>query len=204
MPDPAVSPATHASPNLHKYSSGNRFYDWHLRAFMQRIHALIQQGAPETVLDAGCGEGFAIDFLKKEDPSIQYTGVDLSEEAISYAQAHFSDQARFRNGSIYKLPFSDNSFDLVLCSEVLEHLDDPNRAVDELRRVARSHIVITVPREPYFKWLNDIGRALGVSPDPGHVNFWTKRSFQDFVEMHFGEATFEWKHIFQLALVDLT
>lgn len=191
---------SHESANLHKYSSDNAFYQKHLYAFLDEVHARIQQAGARTVLDAGCGEGFVVDYLAKKDPSLQLTGLDISEGAIAYANAHFGDQATFRTGSLFDLPFEEGQFDLVLCSEVLEHLDTPDPAVEELKRVARTHVLITVPREPYFQWLNNVGQWLGLSPDPEHVNFWTKASFQAFVRSHFSEVAFGWKHIYQLAL----
>ena len=84
--------------------------------------------------------------------------------------------------------------------EVLEHLEDPIRAIAELRRVARHSVLITVPREPFFGWLNELGQRLGLSPDPGHVNFWTKGSFQRLVQTYFDEPDFEWSRTYQLAL----
>ena len=168
------------SANQQKYTCGNPLYQWHLRAFHQSLYRLLEQTSARRVLDAGCGEGFVAHFLAQHNPDLSITG-----------------------GSLYKLPFSDNSFDTVLCSEVLEHLEDTTRAVDELKRVTRRYVLLTVPREPYFKWLNDLGRRLGISPDPGHVNFWTKQTFQDFVNGHFPVATFSWKHVYQLALAEV-
>lgn len=198
------SPGTASvSPNLHKYTYQNGFYQRHLQAFLDRIHALLATTDATRVLDAGCGEGFVTDYLARHNPALTLTGVDLSDEAIAYAREHFGERATFRTGSVYKLPFSDNSFDAVVCSEVLEHLDDPDRAVDELKRVARHHVLITVPREPYFQWLNVIGQKLGISPDPEHVNFWTKTTFQQYMKLHFERVAFEWKHLYQLALAEV-
>lgn len=196
---PEVAP----SPNLHKYNCGNPLYQWHLRAFHDSIYQLLATTGARRVLDAGCGEGFVTNYLAERDPALQLTGVDLSEEAIAYARAHFGEHATYRTGSIYKIPFSDNSFDAVVCSEVLEHLDEPDRALAELKRVARKHVLITVPREPIFDRLNRLGRRLGLSPDPGHVNFWTKRSFQAYLNGHFETVRFAWKHIYQLALAEV-
>ncbi len=194
------SGSVYQSANLHKYTADNRIYRWHLQAVMDQLVELIDQAQPGSLLDAGCGEGFVAGDLARRRPEIAVTGVDLSPEAIAYAQERFGKLARFRTGSVYKLPFSDRSFDLVLCSEVLEHLDEPEKAIAELKRVARSHVLITVPLEPYFDWLNRVGRSLNLSVDPGHVNFWTKERFQDFIRIHFDEPRFAWKHIYQFAL----
>ena len=201
---PTSSTEAYSSANQQKYTEQNRLYQWHIRAFLQEIYHLLEQTEAQSVLDAGCGEGFVTRYLAQQNPALRLTGVDLSKEAIAYAQDHFGDLAHFRTGSLYKLPFSDNSFDVIVCSEVLEHLDDTERAVSELKRVARRYVLITVPREPYFKWLNDLGRALGISPDPGHVNFWTKTTFQAFISSHFNAPVFAWKHvIYQLALAEV-
>lgn len=194
-PDPLEG--TYTSPNHRKYTSGSKIYDWHIRSVMERVGELVESTHPQSLLDAGCGEGFAIDHLSRRFPEVKLTGVDLSEEAISYAQEHFGERARFRTGSVYKLPFSDRAFDTVLCSEVLEHVDDPSAAIKELKRAARNYVVITVPLEPYFQWLNVLGQKMGVSLDPGHVNFWTKKAFMKFMRYHFEEPEFAWKHIYQ-------
>lgn len=199
MPD-----ATHESANLHKHATRNPIYRWHLEQFFRAQFEMLHSAAPATVLDAGCGEGFGVADLKRRDPSLRLTGVDLSPEAVAYARQHFGQAGAFAQGSVYELPFEDQSFDLVLCSEVLEHLDEPERAVAELRRVARRHLLLTVPREPIFHLLNDFGRALGLSPDPGHVNFWTPDAFRTFVQAEAGpNATFRLVHVYQLALVAL-
>ena len=194
---------SYQSSNHHKYTIDNRVYQWHLQRFMRRMYEMLMEAGPEHVLDAGCGEGFVVDYLARQNPDLRLTGVDLSKEAIVYAQAHFAERGQFRTGSVYKLPFSDNAFDVVVCSEVLEHLDDPARAVHELKRVARSHVLITVPREPYFKWLNDLGRLLRISPDPGHVNFWTKETFPAFIGEYFERVEYDWVHVYQLALAEV-
>lgn len=195
-----ASQPAHQSTNLTKYTVDSRIYQWHIEQFLVCFSEMLASTAPQTVLDAGCGEGFSVGYLARKHPGVAFTGVDLSEGAVAYAQAHFGDRVRFEVGSVFALPFDDDAFDTVVCSEVLEHLDTPERAVAELKRVARRHVLITVPREPYFQWLNDLGQALGVSDDPGHVNFWTKQGFQDFIRAHFGEARFAWKHIYQLAV----
>ena len=197
------SNGAYASSNHHKYTRGGPIYQWHLQRFMQRMGEMLMEPEPQRVLDAGCGEGFATQYLAQQHPDLHLTGVDLSEEAVAYANEHFGAYAQFRQGSVYKLPFSENAFDVVLCSEVLEHLDEPERAVAELKRVARSHVLITVPREPYFKWLNDLGRLMRISPDPGHVNFWTKETFPAFVGKHFDQVEYDWVHIYQLALAEV-
>jgi SAM-dependent methyltransferase len=188
------------SANYRKHTYDNPLHQWHLRVFLDRLYEMVEQVRPRTVLDAGCGEGFVVSFLKERDPSLQLTGTDLNADAIQYAREHFSDTADFRIGDIYDLPFETDAFDLVICSEVLEHLDKPERALEELKRVSREHVLITVPLEPYFQWLNNLGRLVGIGDDIGHVNFWKRQDFDELMAGHFGEVQTDWKQIYQLGL----
>jgi len=93
----------------------------------------------ETILDAGCGNGTITNHLYGYD----ITAADRSEEALKYVK-HRAVQAEIEH-----LPFADDSFDLVLCSDVLEHLpnDIYEQALSELKRVARKYILILSPNE---------------------------------------------------------
>ncbi|MHC4911996.1 MAG: class I SAM-dependent methyltransferase [Planctomycetota bacterium] len=86
-------------------------------------------------------------------------------------------------GSIYELPFADNSFDTVMCSEVLEHLTEPDKGIRELLRVCRRWLVVSVPREPVWRMLNILRGAylsrFGNTPD--HLQHWTRRDFVRWV-----------------------
>lgn len=199
----AVATTTYASRNHRKHTTTNWFYRKHLESFYETLIEMIGETGCESLLDAGCGEGFVVDAVTKAFPDIKVTGIDVNEQAVEYAKERFGEKARFRPGSVYKLPFSDKSFDTVLCSEVLEHLDDPNRAMGELKRVARNYVVITVPHEPYFQWLNKLGRLLGVSEDPGHVNFWTSTTFEAFIRAHFNEPKVVRKQLYQIAVASV-
>lgn len=191
---------TYGSSNLHKYESESRLYRWHLDAFHEALSDLIAEADPASMLDAGCGEGVVTEIIRRRHPHLDLTGVDLSSPAIAYARQEYGSRIRFEVGSVYDLSYEDSAFDTVLCSEVLEHLERPEEALRELRRVAREHVVLTVPLEPYFEVINRIGRWLGLSPDPGHVQFWTHRDFRRLVRDHLEDPTFRIKHVYQLAL----
>ena len=138
-----------------------------------------------NILDAGCGEGFVVRALRRCLPHTDITGLDLSEEAIQFARENVAD-AHFMVGDINHMPFCDNYFDVVLCSEVLEHLEDPVAAIMELLRVSKKSLIITVPHEPWFCLGNFLVlknvKRLGNPVD--HINHWTYRSFQKYMKMH--------------------
>lgn len=85
------------------------------------------------VLDAGCGVGWG-SLLLHEAGAAGVTGVDISDEALADAAARAPDVG-FVRADLQALPFGDDAFDLVTCFEAIEHVADPHRALDELRRV---------------------------------------------------------------------
>ncbi len=189
----------HSSSNLNKYTTPNRIYRWHIDRFFKATSREVHQFEPQSILDAGCGEGYFTNYLARSLPDSRVTGTDLSHDAIAYASNRFGDGAAFSVGDVYELPFPSNAFDVVVCSEVLEHLDQPERALEEVIRVAAVGVVLTVPLEPYFKFFNDLARKLGISPDPGHVNFWNRHSFPEFVLPFLPTAVFRTVDYYHLA-----
>ncbi len=196
-----VAADQHKSSNLNKYTTSNSLYAWHIRTFHDRITELVRSVNPESVLDVGCGEGFLAHHLYENLPDVSFTGIDASDGAVDFARDRFGQVGLFEVGDIFNLRFADNSVDVVICSEVLEHLADPDSALKELIRVARQAVVLTVPLEPYFKFFNDVARALRISPDPEHVNFWRHDDWQSFVGRHDPDAKFSKVHYYQTAIL---
>jgi ubiquinone/menaquinone biosynthesis C-methylase UbiE len=83
------------------------------------------------VLDLGCGEGATLLHLGEPAGA---TGVDLFEAKVNFAQRRLP-KCHFRCASVYDLPFEDGSFDHVLVRDVVHHLEEPERFVEECRRV---------------------------------------------------------------------
>ena len=109
-------------------------------------------------------------------------GLEYTREAIDIAKAA-NQEISFVQGDIYAIPFEKNEFDLVLCTEVLEHLERPDRALRELTRVASHTILLTVPSEPWFCMgnlltLKNVSR-FGNPID--HINHWTYGGFKKYV-----------------------
>ena len=88
------------------------------------------------VLDAGCGSGRGAGILARAGAE-EVVGVDITPEAISVAMERFGAVAAFTLGDVTALPFDSESFDVAVGFEVIEHVGDLPRALEELRRVLR-------------------------------------------------------------------
>lgn len=171
------------STNHAKYENNDAVRKTLLKRFLKQLSDEVKAVKASSIADAGCGEGFVIGQLMQAGVSVPMAGVDLSEEAIRIATERFP-KASFKVGSIYSMPYKDKSYDLVLCNEVLEHLDKPIDAVKELIRVSKKYVICSVPHEPWFmmgslaggKYISRFGNH------PEHVNHWTHLGFKKFLE----------------------
>lgn len=118
----------------------------------QRIHWMCAQAKGTDVLDLGCSQGIVTLILARE--GFRCTGVDVEESSLDTARTALAkeaelvrNRAQFQIADATQLPFNDASFDTVIVGEVLEHLTQPSKILDEARRMLRpgGRLVITVP-----------------------------------------------------------
>ena len=143
-------------------------------------------------LDVGCGSGNSYARLVVERAR-SYVGVDVSENAVKAAQAAGLDARVI--GDAAELPFDDESFDVAICVEVLEHLFAPHNAAAEIHRVLRpgGRLVASVPNLAYWRmranaifgrW-NPLGDELAIEQpwrDP-HIRFFTPSVMRRMLDM---------------------
>ena len=103
-----------------------------------------------TMLDLGCGEGRHIFGVMEKFPDLKCIGLDphiesldKAFEGLKFLESISNTKTSFLSGSAYSLPFCDDSFDLVVCSEVLEHLHDYKDAIKEINRVLKARRTIS-------------------------------------------------------------
>ncbi|MFM9077320.1 MAG: class I SAM-dependent methyltransferase [Solirubrobacterales bacterium] len=167
--------------NYEKFQTGNPVVRRLFDRFFETVGKMVRESSPNTVLDAGCGEGETIERLGDLLPH-PVTGVDLNPDSVAFAVERLPGD-RFDTADLLNLPFGDDSFDLVLCLEVLEHIPDPRPALAELARVSSRELILSVPHEPWFR-LGSLARGKyvsGLGNHPEHVNHWNSRTFRDFL-----------------------
>jgi len=171
--------------NFKKHTSKNPLKQLFINNFFNVIFNELRGLEIDSVLDVGCGEGFTLKKLKEKGILRQgsgqvgqkFVGIDASKEAISLGKKE-NPELNLEIGDIYKLKFTDKSFDLVLCNEVFEHLENPEKALAELKRVSKKFILLSVPNEPWFYLFNYTQWGKNI----GHINKWSAGKFKKFIE----------------------
>jgi len=127
-------------------------------AYKRRVKLFLRwldPGPEERILDAACGRGFVLNFLRQVS-ACSLVGQDLEYRYVRRTYDQLADRAvRLLNGDLCRLPFADRAFDKVILAEVLEHLEDDRAGLAEAVRVTRpgGTIVISVPNANYpFCW----------------------------------------------------
>jgi SAM-dependent methyltransferase len=141
---------------------------------LERLHALDF----DSVLDVGGGEGYLAALIRDLFGTKVAHCSDLSAEACRRAGEIFDVQGAGADAT--KLPFADQSYDLVVCSEVIEHLSRPAAAIAELARIARKYVVITTSE---FCPTGDLERRLRIwqldgSYEHSEMNWFTADDFR--------------------------
>lgn len=172
--------------NFRKHTTKNPLQRYFINAFFEILIEELRKLNPDTILDVGCGEGFGLARIHAANIGKELYGIDFLERAIILGM-DIHPYLSLRQGDIYNLPYKNDSFDVVLCSEVLEHLEHPQKAIKELQRVSKKHCIITVPNEPIFRIANFLrGKNLSRwGNDIEHIQHWSSGGIVKFVQKYF-------------------
>lgn len=185
-----------------KYRRRSRIRRALIRRFVRRLHELVLDAGPvSSVLEIGIGEGFLSGYLSEKLPTVRFCGVDASAEALSRLQRLFP-RIETRVGDACDLSGLEGPFDLVLCAEVLEHLQEPTRALDAIASLRPRRALLTVPHEPFFR-LSNLASGANVARwgnDPEHVQHFGPRSFRTLLSRRFDVLALTMSYPWLLAL----
>lgn len=172
-----------------KYSSTNPLVRRIMQGFESNLQGLVNRANPQSIHEAGCGEGFWV--IRWNQQGIAVRGSDFSSTVLEMAIANARDRGLpaglFSQKSIYALQPEADGADLLVCCEVLEHLERPEEALRVLQGVVQNHVIFSVPREPLWSVLNlargkyiaDLGNT------PGHIQRWSQNSFIKLISRYF-------------------
>jgi 2-polyprenyl-3-methyl-5-hydroxy-6-metoxy-1,4-benzoquinol methylase len=179
-----------------KYASRNPIVRAMMRGFDAALMEFVSMTQPRSIHEIGCGEGYWVlklnqSFIGTGEDSWLARGCDFSRQIIEIARQNAVEQSQpselFNVKSIYDLEPGKDSADMIICCEVLEHLEAPGKALRILASITDCHAVLSVPCEPLWRVLNMArGKYLAqLGNTPGHIQHWSKGGFVRLVEKYF-------------------
>jgi ubiquinone/menaquinone biosynthesis C-methylase UbiE len=135
---------------------------WIERRRVKAILGFLKPSRQDNVLEVGCGAGNVLEQV----PAGQLHGIDLSTFLLKKSQSRLAQRrAGLVLANAERLPFADEQFGRLVCTEVLEHVADPRQVVSEMARVATADavLVISVPNETWISRAKEMIHALGLS-----------------------------------------
>lgn len=139
----------------------------------------------ERVLDVGCGSGYLLGQVAAFGATL--AAVDIAASRLEKASSRLERigaSADLRLGVAEDLGFEDDSFDVVFCSEVLEHLQHPEAGLAEIRRVLKpgGRAILSVPNREKILWVECMHCGEKTSANNGHLHSFDPKSFGALVE----------------------
>jgi 2-polyprenyl-3-methyl-5-hydroxy-6-metoxy-1,4-benzoquinol methylase len=181
--------AAEAGGNVYdKYGTSNPIARRLMAGFMAQLDDLVERTGATEAHEVGCGEGeLAIRLARR---GMRVRGTDAFPQVLEEARTRAAAagvEIDFEAVPVEQLEPARHSAELIVCCEVLEHLEDPERALGVLAGLARPWLIASVPREPLWRALN-LARLSYVGElgnTPGHLNHWSKRAFVRFLTPRF-------------------
>jgi 2-polyprenyl-3-methyl-5-hydroxy-6-metoxy-1,4-benzoquinol methylase len=171
-----------------KYGSANPIERRLMAGFMADLDELVELSGAREAHEVGCGEGEVSIRLARR--GIRMRGTDAFPQVLEEARERAATagvEIDFEATPIERLDPEHHAAELVVCCEVLEHLEDPARGLEVLAELARPWLVASVPREPLWRALNlaRLSYVGALGNTPGHLNHWSKHGFERFLAERF-------------------
>ena len=173
------------SQNLFKYNA-------YVAARYFQVVKLIPQSRPIRILDIGCGDGVLLSLIS-QNTLAKLSGIDQDLKSLQIAKTKV--KAKFAKASAYKLPFTKNSFNLVIASEVIEHLKTPEKMLKEIKRVLKpkGKVIITTPIKLFDK-----------PEDPMHIQEFSVNDLNNQLNKYFSKVDIKTSHPYLLKKIYTT
>ncbi len=171
--------------NHEKYDSKNPIAQKLINGFMLSITDLVKAiPTPiHSVTECGCGQGHVNQHIEFLLPNAKVQGFDINLNDLNIAKERkIRVETNLYQKSIYDLSENDSG-DLIVCCEVLEHLENPDLALKKMANLNAPYYLFSVPNEPIWRILNFIrGKYIkGWGNTPDHCNHWSTKQFTSFV-----------------------
>lgn len=169
-----------------KYENKNPFHRYALNRFLKRIKSAIDESRATRILEVGSADGYVMKYLKDRNHALELCGVDIDREALLRAR-NMNPDLHFEYGDLERGALPKEKFDAVIALEILEHIENSEQALLNLRKLNAAYFLISVPHEPFFRVLNFLRarhwKRLGNHPE--HLHTWGRGEFKRIISRHF-------------------
>ena len=148
----------------------NRYLNPSRCKFLEQVTDRISCKDGDNVLDLGCGPAYMLKLLTQKY-KIKAFALDYIKTFLRYAKEEMGIPAEFKLCNLYETGYEDNFFDWIICTQVFEHLEEPQKAIKEMLRISKigGKILLTIP---------DGDR----DTEKRHINYWSKKQFEVFLK----------------------
>jgi len=163
-----------------EYENHNRITQTLLHNFFRTLKKCIRKlVTSDRLLEIGCGPAMSSQRLFNMLTGQSFEASEFDQRLVNKLQKT-NLPFPVKQESVYELQREDNSFECLILLEVLEHLTDYEKALLELFRVSNKYVIISVPNEPLWSFLNMVrGKYIQDKGNtPGHVNKWSVKTFK--------------------------
>jgi len=171
-----------------KYGTQNPISRRLVAGFMSALDELVGRTGAREAHEVGCGEGEL--SIRLAHRGLRVRGTDAFPQVLEEGREHSRTagvEIEFEATSVEELDPDRHAAELVVCCEVLEHLDDPQQGLEALAALARPWLIASVPREPLWRALNlaRLSYVGALGNTPGHLSHWSKPAFERFLGERF-------------------
>lgn len=168
-----------------KYGTKNIIEKYLVGQYKKTLINLINSISVNSIYEVGSGEGEIINIISNIREFKFFLGSDVDKNLLTQNSPKHSTKHWILNKA-ENLPIKDNSIDLVIACEVLEHINSPEDFLKECKRLNAKYYLFSIPNEPLwrilnifrFKYLKDFGNT------PGHKNHWSKSKIRKLVSQY--------------------
>lgn len=168
-----------------KYETTNIIEKFLVDRYKRTLLHLIKSITVNSIYEVGSGEGEIINIVSKINDFKFILGSDIDKKLLTQNTIKFPYSHWILNKA-EQLPLRENSIDLVIACEVLEHISSPEDFLEECKRLNAKYYLFSIPNEPLWrilnmmrlKYLSDFGNT------PGHNNHWSKFKIRKLVSQY--------------------
>jgi len=183
-----------------KYQTRSPDYHWqqirpnifYFNAFVAARYQQVVDQIPTNknlkILDIGCGDGVLLWLISQKTPAKLF-GIDTDKSSLKLARSKLGDKATLKQASAYQLPFKARQFDIVIAAEVIEHLNQPSRMLQEIKRALKpsGRLIISTPI-----------KLTSIPEDKMHVQEYTPQTALSTLKPYFRKINLQLSHPYWL------